>query len=172
VHDGQITKRPLRALALSALAPRSGERLWDIGAGSGSISVEWVLCGGMATAVEAREDRAANIRRNAAAFGLTHRITVISGQAPEALATLDVPDAVFVGGGLDRAMFDAVWSRLAPGARLVAHAVTLETEALLGELHQQHGGELMRVEIAHAAPLGRYRSWEAARPVVQWSTAR
>jgi precorrin-6Y C5,15-methyltransferase (decarboxylating) len=172
VHDGQITKRPLRALALSALAPRSGERLWDIGAGSGSISVEWVLCGGMATAVEAREDRAANIRRNAAAFGLTHRITVISGQAPEALATLDVPDAVFVGGGLDRAMFDAVWSRLAPGARLVAHAVTLETEALLGELHQQHGGELMRVEIAHAAPLGRYRSWEAARPVVQWSAVR
>jgi precorrin-6Y C5,15-methyltransferase (decarboxylating) len=172
VHDGQITKRPLRALALSALAPRSGERLWDIGAGSGSISGEWVLCGGMATAVEAREDRAANIRRNAAAFGLTHRITVISGQAPEALATLDVPDAVFVGGGLDRAMFDAVWSRLAPGARLVAHAVTLETEALLGELHQQHGGELMRVEIAHAAPLGRYRSWEAARPVVQWSAVR
>jgi precorrin-6Y C5,15-methyltransferase (decarboxylating) len=172
VHDGQITKRPLRALALSALAPRSGERLWDIGAGSGSISVEWVLCGGMATAVEAREDRAVNIRRNAAAFGLTHRITVISGQAPEALATLDVPDAVFVGGGLDRAMFDAVWSRLAPGARLVAHAVTLETEALLGELHQQHGGELMRVEIAHAAPLGRYRSWEAARPVVQWSAVR
>lgn len=172
VHDGQITKRPMRALALSALAPRPGERLWDIGAGSGSISVEWALCGGTSTAIEAREDRAVNIRSNAAAFGLAHRISVVTGQAPEALATLDVADAVFVGGGLDRAMFDAVWSRLAPGARLVAHAVTLETEALLGELHQQHGGELMRVEIAHAAPLGRYRSWEAARPVVQWSAVR
>jgi precorrin-6Y C5,15-methyltransferase (decarboxylating) len=172
VHDGQITKRPVRALALSALAPRSGERLWDIGAGSGSISVEWALCGGTATAIEAHEDRAVNIRSNAAAFGLAHRITVVTGKAPEALAGLEAPDAVFVGGGLDGAMFDAVWSRLAPGARLVAHAVTLETEALLGELHQQHGGELMRVEIAHAAPLGRYRSWEAARPVVQWSTVR
>lgn len=172
VHDGQITKRPVRALALSALAPRPGERLWDIGAGSGSISIEWALCGGTSIAIEAREDRAVNISSNAAAFGLAHRISVVAGQAPEALATLEVPDAVFVGGGLDRPMFDAVWSRLAPGARLVAHAVTLETEALLGELHQRHGGELMRVEIAHAAPLGRYRSWEAARPVVQWSAVR
>ncbi|TWI75085.1 precorrin-6Y C5,15-methyltransferase (decarboxylating) [Bradyrhizobium huanghuaihaiense] len=172
IHDGQITKRPVRALALSALAPRPGERLWDIGAGSGSISVEWALCGGTATAVEAREDRAANIRKNAAAFGLAHRITIVEGKAPGALAALDAPDAVFIGGGLDSAMFDVIWSRLAPGARLVAHAVTLETEALLGELHQRHGGELMQVEIAHAAPLGRYRSWEAARPVVQWSAVR
>ena len=172
IHDGQITKRPVRALALSALAPRPGERLWDIGAGSGSVSVEWSLCGGTAIAVETREDRAANIRGNAATFGLAHRIDVIAGEAPEALATLEPPDAVFIGGGLDIAMFDAVWSRLSPGARLVAHAVTLETEALLGELHQRHGGELMRVEIAHAGPLGRYRSWEAARPVVQWSAVR
>ncbi|WP_183241639.1 precorrin-6Y C5,15-methyltransferase (decarboxylating) subunit CbiT [Bradyrhizobium sp. cir1] len=172
VHDGQITKRPVRALALSALAPRPGERLWDVGAGSGSISVEWALCGGTAIAVERREDRAANIRGNAAAFGLAHRITIVEGKAPEALAALDAPDAVFIGGGLDSAMFDAIWSRLSPGARLVAHSVTLETEALLGELHQRHGGELMRVEIAHAAPLGRYRSWEAARPVVQWSVVR
>lgn len=172
VHDGQITKRPLRALALSALAPRPGERLWDIGAGSGSVSIEWGLCGGTATAIEAREDRAVNIRTNAAAFGLAHRITIVRGKAPEALATLDAPDAVFIGGGLDIAMFDAIWSRLAPGMRLVAHSVTLETEALLGELHQRHGGELMRVEIAHAGPLGRYRSWQAMRPVVQWSTVR
>jgi precorrin-6Y C5,15-methyltransferase (decarboxylating) len=172
VHDGQITKRPVRALALSALAPRPGERLWDIGAGSGSISIEWALCGGMAIAIETREDRAANIRSNAAAFGLSHRITVIAENAPEALAALDAPDAVFIVGGLDIAMFDAIWSWLSPGMRLVAHAVTLETEALLGELHQRHGGELMRAEIAHAAPLGRYRSWEAARPVVQWSVVR
>jgi precorrin-6Y C5,15-methyltransferase (decarboxylating) len=172
VHDGQMTKRPMRALALSALAPRPGERLWDIGAGSGSISIEWALCGGTATAIEVREDRVANIRSNAAAFGLAHRIAVITGSAPEALAALEAPDAVFIGGGLDSTMFDAIWSRLASGARLVAHAVTLETEAMLGELHQRHGGELMRVEIAHAAPLGRYRSWEASRPVVQWSAVR
>jgi len=172
IHHGQITKRPVRALALSALAPRPGERLWDIGAGSGSISVEWALCGGTATAIEAREDRVANIRSNAAAFGLSHRIAVVTGQAPEAVAALEAPDAVFIGGGLDGAMFDAIWSRLAPGTRLVAHSVTLETEALLGELQQRHGGGLMRVEIAHSAPLGRYRSWEAARPVVQWSAVR
>jgi precorrin-6Y C5,15-methyltransferase (decarboxylating) len=172
VHDGQITKRPVRALALSALAPRPGERLWDIGAGSGSVSVEWALCGGTATAIEAREDRAENIRSNAAAFGQSHRITVLAGKAPEALVALETPDAVFIGGGLDGAMFEAIWPLLAPGTRLVAHAVTLETEALLGELHHRHGGELMRVEIVHAAPLGRYRSWEAARPVVQWSVVR
>jgi precorrin-6Y C5,15-methyltransferase (decarboxylating) len=172
IHDGQITKRPVRALALSALSPRPGERLWDVGAGSGSISVEWALCGGTATAIEEREDRAGNIRSNAAAFGLSHRITVITGTAPEAFAALEAPDAVFIGGGLDSAMFDAIWSRLSPGARIVAHAVTLETEALLVELHQRHGGELMRVEIAHAGSLGRYRSWDAARPVVQWSAVR
>ena len=116
VHDGQITKRPMRALALSALAPRPGERLWDIGAGSGSISVEWALAGGSAIAIETREDRAANIRANAAAFGLSHRITIVTGSAPAALARLDKPDAVFIGGGLDAAMFDAVWPLL-PTAR-------------------------------------------------------
>lgn len=171
-HDGQLTKRPIRALALSALAPRSGERLWDIGAGSGSISIEWALCGGTAIAIEARADRVANIRSNAASFGLTHRISVVEGAAPGALSGLATPDAVFIGGGLDADMFDAVWSRIAPGTRLVAHAVTLETEALLSDLQQRHGGELMRVEIAHADALGRYRSWKAARPVVQWSAVR
>jgi precorrin-6Y C5,15-methyltransferase (decarboxylating) len=162
----------MRALALSALSPRPGERLWDIGAGSGSISVEWALCGGTAIAVEAREERAANIHANAAAFGLTHRITVLTGSAPEVLGKLETPDAVFVGGGLDAAMFDAVWPRLVAGSRLVAHAVTLETEALLVGLQQRRGGELMRVEIAHAGALGRYRSWEAARPIVQWSVLK
>ncbi|WFU30239.1 precorrin-6y C5,15-methyltransferase (decarboxylating) subunit CbiE [Bradyrhizobium brasilense] len=172
VHDGQLTKRPVRALALSALAPRLGERLWDVGAGSGSISIEWALCGGTAIAVEARTERAANIRSNAASFGLTHRITVIEGEAPGALSDLAAPDAVFIGGGLDAAMFDAIWSQIAPGTRLVAHAVTLETEALLCDLHQRHGGELMRLEIAQAEPLGRYRAWKAARPIVQWSALR
>jgi len=168
-HDGQISKRPVRALALSALAPRGGEHLWDIGAGSGSISVEWTLCGGTTDAIEAREDRAANIRANAASFGLSHRINVTVGRAPAALAGLASPQAVFFGGGLDRTMFDAVHALVPKATRLVAHAVTLETEAVLVELQRRHGGDLMRIEIAHAAPLGAFRSWEATRPVVQWS---
>jgi precorrin-6B C5,15-methyltransferase / cobalt-precorrin-6B C5,C15-methyltransferase len=172
IHDGQITKRPMRALALSALAPRPGERLWDIGAGSGSISVEWALAGGTAVAIESRSYRAANIRNNAACFGLTKRIAVVEGTAPDILQEIDPPQAVFIGGGLDEAMFACVWSLLQPKTRLVAHAVTLETQALLSELHLRHGGELMRVEIAHAGSLGRYRSWEPERPVVQWSTVK
>ena len=171
-HDGQITKRPIRALALSALAPRPGERLWDIGAGSGSISVEWALAGGSAIAIEAREDRVANIRANAEAFGLSHKINVVTGGAPASLASLDKPDAVFIGGGLDAPLFDAVWQLMPDGTRLVAHSVTLETEALLSELQLRHGGDLMRIDISHAAPLGRYRSWEASRPVVQWSVVK
>ena len=171
-HDGQITKRPVRALAMSALAPRAGERLWDIGAGSGSISVEWALAGGTAVAVEAREERATNIRANAAAFGLVHKITVIVGSAPAALGGLDGPHAVFIGGGLDAAMCAALWPLLPDGSRLVTHSVTLETEALLSELQRRHGGDLMRIEIAHAAPLGRMRSWDTARPIVQWNAVK
>jgi precorrin-6B C5,15-methyltransferase / cobalt-precorrin-6B C5,C15-methyltransferase len=171
-HDGQITKRPMRALALSALGPRPAEMLWDIGAGSGSISIEWALAGGQAMAIEAREGRAVNIRANAAAFGLSHKIAVVTGCAPAALEGLERPDAVFFGGGLDAALFEAVWSRLAEGTRIVAHAVTLETEALLSDLQCAHGGELMRIELAHAAPLGRYRSWHPVRAVVQWSAVK
>jgi len=171
-HDGQITKRPMRALALSALAPSAGERLWDIGAGSGSVSVEWTLCQGTAVAIEQRDDRAANIRANAASFGLGDKIDVVAGRAPAALSGLAPPEAVFFGGGLNGEMFDAVWSLVPKRTRLVAHAVTLETEALLNELQRRHGGELMRVEIAHAAPLGDFRSWEAVRPVVQWSAVK
>ena len=121
----------MRALALSALAPRAGERLWDIGAGSGSISVEWALCGGMADAIEAREDRAAHIRANARSFGVAHKIDVRIGRAPAALSGLAPPQAVFFGGGLDGAMFDAVCALVPKATRMVAHAVTLETEAML-----------------------------------------
>src|SRR5690349_12541223 len=149
-HNGQITKRPIRALALSALAPRPGERLWDIGAGSGSISVEWALAGGTSIAIEAREDRAANIRANAEAFGLAHKISVVVGAAPAALSSLERPDAIFIGGGLDGALFEAVWLLIPQGVRLVAHSVTLETESLLADLHQKHGGDLLRIEISHA----------------------
>jgi precorrin-6Y C5,15-methyltransferase (decarboxylating) len=126
----------------------------------------------LASAIEARSDRAANIRKNAEAFGLTHRVTVIEGSAPGVLSDLEAPQAVFLGGGLDGAMFDGVWPLLPAGTRLVAHAVTLETEALLSELNLRHGGELIRIDVAHARPLGRYRSWEAARPVVQWSAVK
>jgi len=171
-HDGQITKRPIRALALSALAPRPGERLWDVGAGSGSISIEWALAGGTSIAIETRDDRAVNIFANAEVFGLTHRISIVAGTAPSALAALARPDAVFVGGGLDASMFDALWSLIPQGTRLVAHSVTLETEALLADLHERHGGDLMRIEISQAAPLGRYRSWDTSRPVVQWSVVK
>jgi len=162
----------MHALALSALAPRPGERLWDIGAGSGSISIEWALRGGFSISVEARPDRAANIRKNAEAFGLTHRLTIVEGMAPGILSGLEASEAVFIGGGLDATMFDGLWPLMSNGARLVAHGVTIETEALLSELHARHGGELMRIEIAQAAPLGRYRAFESARPVVQWSVVR
>lgn len=172
VHDGQITKRPVRALTLSALAPRPGELLWDIGAGSGSISVEWCLAGGRAFAIETRADRAANIRTNAAAFGVADALTVIEGNAPSALATLPPPNAVFVGGGNDQALFDAVWAMIPAGTRLVANAVTLETEALLLAEQSRHGGELMRIEIAQAGPLGSMRGWMPSRPLVQWSVVR
>ncbi len=167
-HDGQITKRPVRALALSALAPRAGEVLWDIGSGSGSVAVEWCLSHPSlrTVSVEARADRAVNIRANAAAFGLD-RLQVVEGRAPEALAGLPRPDAVFVGGGLSQALLDA----LAPlsGVRIVAHAVTLESEALLTTARAHFGGQLMRVEIAHAEPLGSRQGWAPVRPIVQWA---
>lgn len=171
-HDGQITKRPIRALTLSALAPRGGEVLWDIGAGSGSISVEWCLAGGRAIAFELRPDRAANIRENAARFGVEHRLQVIEGPSAENLAGQPAPDAVFIGGGGNAALIDTLWALLPEAARLVANGVTLETESLLAAEHALRGGALLRIDLASTAPLGRMRGWEAARPVVQWSVTR
>jgi precorrin-6B C5,15-methyltransferase / cobalt-precorrin-6B C5,C15-methyltransferase len=172
-HDGQITKRPVRALTLSALAPRPGERLWDIGAGSGSVAIEWLLAhpATEAVAVEARPDRAARVARNAAALG-ADRLQVVEGAAPAALAGLPPPDAVFIGGGLSPALVEAVWERLPAGGRLVANAVTLESEALVAEWHARAGGGLMRIDIAQAGEIGRKRGWRAAYPVTQWSVER
>ncbi|RFU11720.1 precorrin-6y C5,15-methyltransferase (decarboxylating) subunit CbiE [Rhodobacteraceae bacterium W635] len=172
--DGQITKRPVRALTLSALAPRPGQHLWDIGAGSGSVSVEFCLAapGATATALEARADRAANIRANAARFGLDHRIFTVEGRAPEALDDLPAPDAVFVGGGATEALLATLWDRLSPGTRLVMNAVTLETEALLIRWHGLHGGHLLRAELSEAGPLGTMHGWHPARPVTQWVVTR
>lgn len=169
VHDGQITSRPVRAMTVSALAPRHGERLWDIGSGSGSVAVEWCLAGGEAVAIEQRGDRVCNITTNAAAFGLLSRLTVVEGRAPAALDGLPAPDAVFVGGGGDAELLQRLWQILPRGTRLVANAVTLETEALLLEAHARHGGELLRIAVAEVAMLGRFRSWSPSRPVVQWS---
>ncbi|TGN40971.1 precorrin-6Y C5,15-methyltransferase (decarboxylating) subunit CbiT, partial [Paracoccus liaowanqingii] len=171
-HDGQITKSPVRAITLAALEPRPGALLWDIGGGSGSVSVEWGLAGGRAVALEPRADRIAQIAENIDRFGLAGRMTAIHGAAPEALEGLPDADAVFVGGGASGPLLDLLWGRLCPGARLVANAVTLETESLLAHLHARHGGRLLRLDIAEAQPLGRMRGWTAARPIVQWSVTR
>lgn len=170
-HDGQITKREIRAVTLSALAPRRGELLWDIGAGSGSISIEWMLAhpSMRAFAVEADGERAARIRRNAAACGVPG-LMVVEGSAPQALHGLERPDAVFIGGGgSDAGVLDAAVDTLSPGGRLVANAVTLEMEALLLGRHATLGGDLIRIAVSRAGPIGTMTGWRTAMPVTQWS---
>ena len=170
-HDGQITKREVRALALSALAPRRGELLWDIGAGSGSIGIEWMLADPSlrAIAIEGYLERAARIRRNAQAFGVPG-LSVVEGVAPAALAGLAMPDAIFIGGGGSEAgVMEAALSGLKPGGRLVANAVTTEMEAVLLAHHARLGGSLIRIDIARASPVGQMTGWRPAMPVTQWS---
>ena len=170
-HDGQITKHEVRALTLSALAPRRGERLWDIGAGAGSVAIEWMLIDPTlrATALEARADRAARIARNAAALGVPG-LEVVHGQAPAALAQLAPPDAIFIGGGASEpGVLDHAIAVLRAGGRLVVNAVTLETEALLIAHHAALGGELVRIAIARAEPVGGKTGWRPAMPVTQWT---
>jgi precorrin-6Y C5,15-methyltransferase (decarboxylating) len=172
-HDGQLTKQKVRALALCALAPRAGERLWDIGAGSGSIAIEWLLAHPRceAVAVEADPERSVRLRGNADRLGVD-RLVLVTGRAPEALADLPLPDAVFIGGGLSDELLIRLWHLLPAGCRVVAHAVTLESEALLGDWHARAGGSLVRIELAEAAPLGTRRAWRASYPIVQWSATR
>jgi len=170
-HDGQITKREIRAMTLSALAPRHGELLWDIGAGSGSIGIEWMLADPSlrAIAIEASSERAARIRRNATNFGVPG-LTIVEGEAPNALAGLPTPDAIFIGGGgSDAGVLDAAIGQLKSGGRLVANAVTTEMEALLLAEQARRGGSLTRIDIARAAPVGRMTGWRPAMPVTQWS---
>ncbi|RYF55148.1 MAG: cobalamin biosynthesis bifunctional protein CbiET, partial [Comamonadaceae bacterium] len=157
---------------LAALAPRRGERLWDIGSGSGSVAVEWCLAGGTAHSVEQHAARADNIRHNAERVGLHAALQVVHGLAPAALHGLPSPQAVFVGGGFDAALFAELQALMPAGCRLVVNAVTLETQALLVQLHGAHGGQLLRLELSSAQPLGRMHSWQAARPLVQWSWQR
>ena len=173
-NDGQLTKAEIRAVTLAALAPRADQMLWDIGAGSGSIGIEWCLRHrrNRCISIEQQPERAARIRRNAAALGVD-ALEAIVGRAPEALAALPLPDAVFIGGGAsDPALFEAIWAALKSGGRLVVNAVALETEMRLADLFARHGGSLRRLAIARAEPLGRLHGWRAAMPVTQWAVTR
>jgi precorrin-6Y C5,15-methyltransferase (decarboxylating) len=175
-HDGQLTKREVRAVTLSALAPKQGELLWDVGTGAGSIAIEWLLRHPSMSAIgiEVEPGRAARATRNAATLG-TPDLKIVQGRAPGSLNGLPAPDAVFIGGGLaEPGLFDAVWSALRSGGRLVANAVSLGSEARLIEYFQRHGGELTRLEVAKAgkAGTGGVFVWRPAAPIVQWRVSK
>lgn len=173
-HDGQLTKAEIRAVTLAALAPRRGETLWDIGAGSGSIGIEWCLRhpANRVHAVEARPDRAARIRANAQALGAVD-LVVVEGEAPAALTGLPRPDAIFIGGGIaDAGLFEAAWAALPAGGRLVVNAVTLEGEARLAGLFAAHGGTMRRLSVARLDPVGGLHGWRQAMPVTQWRVVK
>ena len=168
-HDGQLTKREVRAATLAALAPLPGETLWDIGAGCGSIAIEWLRgCeGGAALAVERDPARAAMIARNAAALGVPG-LQILIGEAPETLPDGSTPDAIFVGGGIaDPALLPRLWDRLRPGGRLVANVVSTEGERALLAWQAERGGELTRIAVSRAESLGRHRAWRPLLPVTQ-----
>jgi precorrin-6B C5,15-methyltransferase / cobalt-precorrin-6B C5,C15-methyltransferase len=169
--DGQLTKRHVRAITLAALQPTPGQLLWDVGAASGSIAIEWLRAepSARAVAIEARPDRARQAGANALRLGVPE-LDVRTGEAPEALEGLPAPDAVFIGGGLTTpGLLDACHRALNAGGRLVANAVTLEGEQILTTARAEHGGELARIEIAHAEPLGAFTTWRQQLPVVQWT---
>jgi precorrin-6Y C5,15-methyltransferase (decarboxylating) len=173
-HDGQLTKREIRAATLAALAPLPGETLWDIGAGSGSIAIEWLRAGEALSAIAVERDpaRAAAIARNAAALGVPG-LEIVHGPAPEALAGLAVPDAVFVGGGTtDPALLPALWRTLKPGGRLVANVVSTEGERALLDWQTQHGGDLTRLAISRAQPLGAHHVWRPLIAVTQLAAVK
>lgn len=169
-HDGQITKREIRAVTLSSLAPLRGELLWDVGAGSGSVAIEWMLADSSlrAIAIEAHSARAVRISRNATAFGVPG-LELVEGRAPEALEGLETPDAIFIGGGASHeGVINACIAALKPGGRLVANAVTLETESDFLAHHARLGGELVRIAISRASAIGDKTGWRPAMPVTQW----
>ena len=169
-HDGQLTKREVRAMTLAALAPRRGQLLWDIGAGSGSVAIEWMLCdpANRAVAIEARAERAARIARNALYLG-TPGLAIVEGRAPACLDGWPRPDAIFVGGGASAPdLIDRALGALGAGGRLVVNAVTLEGQAALSARFSAHGGDLTQIQIARANPVGRFHGWRSTMPVVQW----
>jgi len=169
-HDGQMTKREIRAVTLSSLAPRAGERLWDIGCGAGSIAIEWLLAhpANAAIGIEADLERAARARRNALALGVP-RLQVVEGGAPAALQGLAPPDAVFIGGGLhEPGLLEAAWQALPVGGRIVANAVTLESERVLMAGHERQGGTLLRLAVSRLDAVGRLSAFRPAMAVTQW----
>jgi precorrin-6Y C5,15-methyltransferase (decarboxylating) len=169
-HDGQLTKREIRALTLARLAPGPGQVLWDVGAGAGSVGIEWMRAhrSCRSIAIESDAGRAARIAVNASSLGVPD-LVVVHGSAPSALSSLDPPDAVFVGGGATAdGLLEACWSALLPGGRLVVNAVTLESSALLTDWYGQVGGDLTRISVERAAPVGGFTGWRPAMPVTQW----
>ena len=172
-HDGQLTKRDVRAAALAHLMPVPGQLLWDVGAGAGSVGIEWMRAHPRcrAIAVERDEARAARIRTNAARLGVPE-LLVVRASAPAALDDLPAPDAVFVGGGATRDTLELAWDALNGGGRLVVHAVTHETELVVSDLYRRIGGQLTRISVESMAPIGSYSGWKPARAVVQWSAQK
>jgi len=166
-HDGQLTKRDIRAITLARLAPRPGELLWDVGAGCGSIGIEWMRShpGCRAIAIEADAGRQRLIEHNRDALGVP-ALVLVEGVAPAALEGLAPPDAIFIGGGVTVPdMLDTCWSRLKQGGRLIANAVTIQSEATLVAWRERNGGELVRIGVAHAQPLGTFDTWRQALPI-------
>ena len=173
-HDGQLTKRDVRALTLARLAPTAGALLWDVGAGSGSIGIEWMRSHAAchAIAIEANAERQRFIEHNRAALGVPG-LQLVAGRAPDALAGLATPDAVFIGGGVSApGVLDACWAALSPGGRLVANAVTVQSEAVLVAWRAQHGGTLTRIGIGEAQPLGGFDTWRQALPVTLYEVIK
>ncbi len=173
-HDGQLTKREIRAVTLATLAPVPGQLLWDVGAGNGSIGIEWMRTNpnNLAIAIEQNSQRRHNLAHNAATLGVPN-LQIIAGQAPAALHDLPLPDAIFIGGGLTIPdVFEKCWSRLKIGGRLVANAVTVETEQRIFQLQNQYGGNLSRIAIQHAEPIGKFLGWKASAPITQWNVVK
>lgn len=173
-HDGQLTKREIRAVTLARLAPLPGELLWDIGAGAGSVAIEWLRAHPSCRAIAVERDprRARRVARNAERLGVPE-LAVIEGEAPAALAGLERPDAVFVGGGVgDAALLAACWDVLAPGGRMVANAVTLSAEARVLAAAERYGGDLTRLQVQRTAPLGGFTAFKPALPVTQWTVVK
>lgn len=169
-HDGQITKRDIRAITLAALVPVPGQLLWDVGAGSGSVAIEWLRAapGAQAIAIERDAARAQRIGRNALALGVP-TLDVVTGAAPAALDGLPAPDAIFAGGGLTAdGLLERCHAALAPGGRLVANAVTVQGEGVLAQAHARWGGRMVRLAVAQAQPLGGYTAWRPAMTITQW----
>ena len=172
-HDGTMTKQEVRAATLAKLMPMRGALLWDVGCGCGSVAVEWmrVVRYSHAIGIEPRDDRRVLAAQNAAALGVP-KLELIDGSVPEALNGLKAPDAIFVGGGLSRETFDVCWGALRPLGRFVCNAVTLESEALLMALHKEHGGQLVKLQVNRAGPVGNLTSWRPLMPVTQWSLVK